>query len=184
MSGKTVFVGRFQPMHQGHKQVIEDHIGQEENFAVVIGSADKEREEKNPLSADEREEILKACFPDLEVLHLEDEGQDDEGNRRWIKNLKGLGAEKVISRNDLVKELVAKDAELELIEQEMYDPEIYSGTEVRRRIRSGEEWRYLVPECCEEEIADLVEEIRDSGIDYDFKPGWKRENAYHDTFEK
>lgn len=183
MKGKTVFIGRFQPLHKGHRNVIQDHI-QEEGFAVVIGSADKEREEENPLSAGEREKILKACFPDLEVLHLEDEGQDEEGNRRWIENLKGLGAEKVISRNDLVKELVAKDAELELIQQEMYDPEIYSGTEVRRRIRSGEEWRYLVPECCEEEIAELVDEIRDSGIEYDFNPGWKRENAYHDTFEK
>jgi nicotinamide-nucleotide adenylyltransferase len=184
MEVKTVFVGRFQPMHQGHKKVIEDHIDSEDNFAVVIGSADKKRGEKNPLSADEREEILKACFPGLEVLHLEDEGQNDEGNKKWIENLKGLGAEKVISRNDLVKDLVTEDGDLELIEQEMYDPEIYSGTEVRRRIRSGEEWRYLVPGCCEEVIAELVEEIRDSGIEYDFKPGWKRENAYHDTFEK
>lgn len=184
MEGKTVFIGRFQPLHQGHKQVIEDHKDSEENFAVVIGSADKKREEENPLSSDEREEILKACFPELKVLHLEDEGKGDEGNMRWIENLKGLGAKKVISQNDLVKKLVSEDEELELVEQDLYDPEIYSGTEVRRRIRSGEEWRYLVPGCCEEKIADLVEEIRDSGIDYDFKPGWKRENAYHDTFEK
>lgn len=181
---RTVFIGRFQPLHQGHKNVIEDHFGSEEDFAVVIGSADKEREEKNPLSADEREEIIKACFPSLEIFHLEDEGQDEEGNKRWIENLKDLGVDKVISRNDLVKELVEEDYELELLEQDLYDPDIYSGTEVRRRIRSGEEWRYLVPDCCEEQIADKVEVIRKSGIDYDFNPGWTRENAYHETFEK
>lgn len=184
MNDKTVFVGRFQPLHQGHKQVIEDHKDSEDDFAVVIGSADKKREEKNPLSADEREEILKACFPDLEVIHLEDEGQDEEGNQKWIENLKELGAEKVISRNDLVKELVSGEEDLELLVQELYDPDIYSGTEVRRRIRSGEEWRYLVPNCSEDTLENFLEEIRDSGIEYDFKPGWKRENAYHDTFEK
>lgn len=184
MEGKTVFVGRFQPLHRGHKQVIEDYVDSDENFAVVIGSADKKREEKNPLSAEEREEIIKECFPGLEVLHLEDEGQDEEGNRRWLENLKGLGAERVISRNDLVGELASEDEDLMHMEQDLYDPEIYSGTEVRRRIRSGEEWRYLVPSCSEEVLEEFLEEIRDSGINYDFKPGWKRENAYHDTFEK
>jgi len=183
MNDKTVFLGRFQPLHKGHKQVIEDHIDQED-FAVVIGSADKKREGENPLTADEREEIIKTCFPNLEVLHLDDEGKDGEGNKRWLENLKSLEAEKVISQNDLVKELVSGDEDLELIEQNMYDPEIYSGTEVRRRIRSGEEWRYLVAECSEDIIEDYLDIFRDSGIQYDFKPGWKRENAYHDTFEK
>ncbi|MFB6115514.1 MAG: adenylyltransferase/cytidyltransferase family protein [Candidatus Nanohalobium sp.] len=184
MTDKTVFLGRFQPIHKGHKQVIEDHIDREENFAVVIGSAGKKREEKNPLSAEEREKLIKSCFSGLEILELEDEGQDEEGNQRWLQKLKGLGVDKVISQNSLVKELVREDEELELIEQDMYDPEIYSGTEVRRRIRSGEEWRYLVPKCSEDQLEEYLEAIKDSGIQYDFKPGWKRENAYHDTYEK
>ena len=183
MTDKIIFLGRFQPMHKGHKQVIEDHMD-EESFAVVIGSAGKKREEENPLSADEREQLIKACFPDLEIMHLEDRSEDEGGHERWIKDLKGLGVEKVISQNDLVKELVTEDEGLELLEQQLYDPEIYSGTEVRRRIRSGEEWRYLVPKCSEETLEGFLEEIKDSGIQYDFKPGWKRENAYHDTFEK
>lgn len=181
---RTVFVGRFQPMHKGHKQVIEDHIDSEENFALVIGSAGKKREQKNPLSAEEREKIIKSCFPNLEILHLEDKTEEEGGHEKWIQDLKDLGVKKVISQNDLVKELVTKDDELDLLEQQLYDPEIYSGTEVRRRIRSGEEWRYLVPKCSEKTLETFLEHIKDSGIQYDFKPGWKRENAYHDTFEK
>lgn len=156
----------------------------EEDFAVVIGSAGKKREEENPLSADEREQLIKACFQDLEILHLEDKSEEEGGHDRWIQELKGLGVEKVISQNSLVKDLVSGEEDLEIIEQDMYDPEIYSGTEVRRRIRSGEEWRYLVPKCSEDSLEDYLETIKESGIQYDFKPGWKRENAYHDTAEK
>ncbi|PSH00475.1 MAG: hypothetical protein BRC30_03350 [Nanohaloarchaea archaeon SW_7_46_7] len=183
MTDKTVFLGRFQPMHRGHKKVIEDHRD-EENFAVVIGSSGKSREQKNPLTAEEREKLIKACFPGLEILNLEDEDQDEEGNRKWLQELKGLGIGRVISQNSLVKELVNEDEDLELIEQNLYDPEIYSGTEVRRRIRSGEEWRYLVPQCSEDQLEEYLGKIKDSGINYEFKPGWKRKNAYHDTFEK
>lgn len=181
---RTVFVGRFQPLHKGHKNVIEDHIDSEQDFAVVIGSAGKKREQKNPLSAEEREKIIKACFPEVEILHLEDKSEEEGGHERWIQDLKDLGVKKVISQNDLVKELVSQSEGLELIEQDLYDPDIYSGTEVRRRIRSGEEWRYLVPKCSEDTLEKFLGEIKDSGIQYDFKPGWKRENAYHDTFEK
>ncbi|PSH02266.1 MAG: hypothetical protein BRC26_01430, partial [Nanohaloarchaea archaeon QH_8_44_6] len=168
MTDKTVFLGRFQPMHRGHKKVIEDHRD-EENFAVIIGSSGKSREQKNPLTAEEREKLIKACFPGLEILNLEDEDQDEEGNRKWLQKLKGLGIERVISQNSLVKELVNKDEDLELIEQNLYDPEIYSGTEVRRRIRSGEEWRYLVPQCSEDQLEEYLEKIKDSGINYEFK---------------
>ena len=183
MTEKTVFLGRFQPMHRGHKQVIEDHMD-EKNFAVVIGSAGKKREEENPLTAEEREELIKSCFPDLEILHLEDRDEDEGGNEQWLNDLEGLGVEKVISQNDLVKDLVKGREGLELVEQHLYDPEIYSGTEVRRRIRSGEEWRYLVPECSEGTLENFLKVIKDSGIQYDFKPGWKRENAYHSTADK
>lgn len=181
---RTVFVGRFQPLHKGHKKVIEDHIDSEQDFAVVIGSAGKKREQKNPLSAEEREKIIRSCFPELEILHLKDKSEEEGGHDRWIKDLKGLGVKKVISQNDLVKELITEDNDLDLLEQELYDPEIYSGTEVRRRIRSGEEWRYLIPKCSENTLEKFLEYIKDSGIQYDFKPGWKRENAYHDTYEK
>lgn len=183
MRDKTVFLGRFQPIHRGHKRVIEDHTD-DDNFAVVIGSAGKKRDGKNPLSAEEREKLIGACFPSLEILHLEDKDEDEGGHDEWIKSLKSLGVKKVISQNDLVEELVTKDENLELLKQDLYDPEIYSGTEVRRRIRSGEEWRYLIPKCSEDTLEKFLEEIKDSGVQYDFNPGWKRENAYHDTFEK
>ena len=182
---KAVFIGRFQPFHQGHKNVVDQYRGEFEDFCIVIGSADEEDTEDNPLSFEERRAVIHECFPDLEVLGVKDEEKTDEGNQEWVEKIEEkTQADAVISQNPLVKDIVKDLSDLELIEQDMHDPEVYSGTAIRRRIKSGEEWRYLTPECAKEKLEELAEKIKESGINYDFEPGWKRENAYHGTGEK
>jgi len=178
---RAAFLGRFQPIHEGHHQVVERYREEFTDFRIIVGSASKERKEKNPLSFEERQEIIQECFPEINVESIEDEGKDEENNRRWAEKLEDRDIDAVISQNDLVKRLVNEYTDLELIEQDLYDPEIYSGTEIRRRIRSGEEWRYLVPGCAKEKIEEFQEIIKESGIQYEFKPGWKKENAMRDT---
>ncbi|MFB6203728.1 MAG: adenylyltransferase/cytidyltransferase family protein [Candidatus Nanohaloarchaea archaeon] len=182
---EAVFIGRFQPLHTGHRNVIQDLKDGYGDPTVVIGSAAKSREEKNPLSLEEREEVIENCFPELETVGLEDEGESEEDNRNWVQKLiETTDPDVVVSGNELVQRLVREYTDAEVESPEKYEPDLYSGTEIRRRIRSGEEWRYLVPDCAQEALEDLVEAIRDSGQQYEFEPGWKRENAYHDTFEK
>lgn len=184
MSQKAVLIGRFQPFHEGHKAVVDNYIDEYE-LVIAVGSAEQEGTEENPLSFEDRKAIISGCFPEIEIVGLKDFEKDDEGNKKWLNQLKEkTSANKVISRNSLVKSIVRDDSELELVEQDMHDPNIYSGTEVRRRVKSGEEWRYLVPECAESAIAERIEKIKKSGIQYEFEPGWKRENSYHDTYEK
>jgi nicotinamide-nucleotide adenylyltransferase len=151
---------------------------------LVIGSAGESRTEKNPLTGREREEIIRECFPDIEILRLEDEERNEEGNRRWAEKLEEkISAEILLTRNELVKDLIEAYTDLQVEEQDMYDEDLYSGTEVRRRIRSGEEWRYLVPECSKKRVEELTEIVKKTGQQYEFEPGWKRENAYHGTAE-
>lgn len=182
---KAVFLGRFQPFHNGHKKVVEKYRDEYEDFSVLIGSSEKEESKDNPLSFEERKEVIHECLPELDVQGLEDETKDKEGNRKWIENLeKKTEADLLISGNNLVKKIVEKHSDLEIQEPEMHDPEIYSGTEIRRRVRSGEEWRYLTPKCAQSKLEEFEEKIRDAGKDFDFEPGWKRENAYHGTAEE
>lgn len=181
---KAAFIGRFQPLHEGHHRVIEKYSEEYDDFLVVVGSAARKSEKDNPLSFEERRSIIEACF-DVEIMPLEDEGSAEGDNRKWAAKLEEkTQADVIISGNDLVQRLVQEYTEMDLVEQDLYDPEIYSGTEVRRRIRSGEEWRYLIPGCAKEEIEDSLDRIKESGIQYDFNPGWKKENAFHGTAEK
>ncbi|MFB6245823.1 MAG: adenylyltransferase/cytidyltransferase family protein [Candidatus Nanohaloarchaea archaeon] len=175
----TAFIGRFQPFHKGHKHVI-DRYRDEKELLIVI--ADEEsRTEENPLSFEERKDVLSRCS-DLEIFtQVNHPGED----RKWTEEIiEKTGAEAVISQNERTIEAIENHSDLEIIRQEMKQSDLYSGTEVRRRIRSGEEWRYLVPDCAEKRIAELEEVIKKTGIQYEFEPGWKKENAYHDTADK
>lgn len=174
---KAVFLGRFQPFHLGHHKVIEKY-SQEYDLSLVVGSAEKSRTEQNPLTAEERETIIRQCFPEIQILHKEDHESDEQ----WIEDLEDeIDAGIVISQNDLVKQLVREHTEMDVEEQELYDEDLYSGTEIRRRMKSGEEWRYLVPDCAVKKIDEAEQTIKKSGIQYEFEPGWKKENAFHGT---
>lgn len=54
---KVLFLGRFQPFHKGHLEVIKE-LGKKYELFVGIGSAGYSRTEMNPFSADEREEMI------------------------------------------------------------------------------------------------------------------------------
>jgi nicotinamide-nucleotide adenylyltransferase len=178
---KAVFLGRFQPFHDGHNGVVEKYSEEFDEFVIVVGSAGKSGERDNPLSFEQRKKVIQNCYPDIEVLPLE----DHESDEIWLQDLKELtDADVVISQNDYVKQLIKESEMFELVEQKLESPKIYSGTEVRRRIRSGEEWRYLLPKCAADQMDEFVDSVKDAGIQYEFKPGWERENAYHDTYEK
>ena len=155
-----------------------------DDVRVLIGSADRSGEQKNPLDLSTRKQIIQNCT-DVQVKGIEDESKDEEGNRKWVSKLEdNVGEAVLVSGNELVQRLVEEYTEIRLREPDYSDPEVYSGTEIRRRIRSGEEWRYLVPECSAEILEEHLEEVEESGIEYEFEPGWKKENAFYGTADK
>lgn len=173
---KTGFIGRFQPFHKGHLKSVRE-LQEDHEVVLVLGVTEK-RGRENPLTFEERKEIIRECLPEIEIIGLEDTESDED----WIEELqRKTGIEAVATRNENTREVVKEFSDLDVIKHSSHQEGIYSGTEVRRRIRSGEEWRYLVPDCAMEAVADVTEQIKGSGIDYEFKPGWKKENAFYDT---
>lgn len=175
---RAAYIGRFQPLHQGHYRVIQKYSSEFDDFLVVIGSSDKKKEQENPLSTQERIEIIENCFQDLEIMVKKDQPEKDQ---EWGQKLeKKTGADIIISQNDHVVDIVKEYTDMEPLRQEKFDPEIYSGQEVRRRIRSGEEWSYLVPKCARDKINELEDVFKKTGVQYEFTPGWKKENIKKD----
>lgn len=130
----------------------------------MVGSAGKSRRKRNPLSFEERRKMISDCFPDLEVLPLEDEDRGEVGYRDWTeKFMEKAEQDVVITRNDLVQGLVRKYSDAEIKEQQLFMPGKCSGTKIRQKIRNNEKWRQLVPDCCESRIEDCRDIIAETG---------------------
>lgn len=103
-------------------------------------------------------------LPELDVVEVPDEDRGEVGYPVWGRRLVDrTGADVVITGNELVQRIVREHTDATVRQQEMHAPKRFSGTEIRRRIRAGEPWRSLVPDCCEEAVADYVDVIRRTG---------------------
>lgn len=60
----TVVIGRFQPFHIIHKQLIEKALELGERCLVILGSAKTAPNIRNPFTPELRERMIRACFSD------------------------------------------------------------------------------------------------------------------------
>ncbi len=139
---KALFIGRFQPYHKGHHHAIQQALDEHE-LVIGVGSSGKEGTRENPLSYGERKQVLENCLGDMDIVPLED--QDD--NDRWLDLVEEkIDFQLAISGNRLVQRLL-QGRGYEVRDPDYLKPGEYSGTEVRRRLREGEEWKDFVPGC-------------------------------------
>ena len=64
MRDALVFIGRFQPFHNGHKAVIEAALEKAKEVVIVVGSSFAARNIRNPFTFEERKAMIEACFTD------------------------------------------------------------------------------------------------------------------------
>lgn len=78
-----VFIGRFQPFHNGHKAIIDAALEKAKEVIVVVGSSFAARNIRNPFTFEERRSMIKAVFPqdNVKVVPVSDYPYDDN---RWI----------------------------------------------------------------------------------------------------
>ena len=61
-----IVIGRFQPFHSAHLDLIKHSLTLAEKVIIVLGSARSASDVKNPFTPAMREEIIRACFPQEE----------------------------------------------------------------------------------------------------------------------
>ena len=59
----AIVIGRFQPLHLAHQDLIRYSLTLAEKVIIVLGSARSASDVKNPFTPAMREEIIRACFP-------------------------------------------------------------------------------------------------------------------------
>ena len=91
----AVFIGRMQPLHCGHVQNIKNALEMADEVLVIVGSANQPRTPKNPFTAAERMDMVKAVFPDkrVKVESVEDYYPD----ALWLKNVQTVTHKNLIN---------------------------------------------------------------------------------------
>jgi len=60
-----IFIGRFQPAHNAHIEIIREALKLAERVIILIGSSFQPRTHKNPFTAEEREKLIRSAFDDI-----------------------------------------------------------------------------------------------------------------------
>ena len=144
---RGLIVGRFQPIHKGHLAVIREALKECDELIVVIGSAEDSHTEKNPFTAGERYQmLLSSLTPGERSKIMIIPVRDVNRYSVWVTHIESYVPpfDVVFSNSDLTRSLFS-DAGYQVRRTKAYSPKMYSATEVRRRIASGEKWEHLVP---------------------------------------
>jgi len=160
-----LFVGRFQPFHNGHLMVIKGMTKVCGRIVVAIGSPNADASLENPFSAVERREMIQRALQaediipnfDLSIIEVPDVGDDEA----WAKKCLELSetAHQVWTGNEWTKTCFEKiGMEVKTIKE---IPGI-SATEIRKRMKEGGDWKALVPKDVASYLVELnaTERIR------------------------
>lgn len=96
-----VFIGRFQPFHIAHLQVIEQALAQAKQVIVLIGSSRQPRTLRNPFTVEERMTMIRASLPEsaqsrVYLQPLEDCLYNDDA---WVRNVQDAVQDVLIRLN-------------------------------------------------------------------------------------
>lgn len=79
-----VFIGRFQPFHNGHARVVSEALKQSKNVLVLVGSAGSARNTRNPFTYEERREMIHSGHPRIIVRPIYDMTYNDTA---WVRQI-------------------------------------------------------------------------------------------------
>ena len=87
-----VCIGRFQPFHHGHHELVREALNLAETVLVVIGSANKAPNVQNPWTAEQRQEMILSALSDEEKAHVKFLYVRDYWytNNRWLTEVQQL----------------------------------------------------------------------------------------------
>jgi len=156
---RGLMMGRFQPFHLGHLDLVKQILEQCDEVIIAITSSQFNYLEKDPFTAGERIEMIheslkESCIDLSRCFIVAIENQFNVAT--WSSFLKSAlpHFDKVYSGNDYVKMLLA-DSSIDVIPPKFLDRSQYNATHIRQMIISDDNWQILVPR----EVAKFLQKI-------------------------
>ena len=146
---RALFIGRFQPLHRGHEEVIKWLLGRHEEVVVAIGSANESFTPRNPFTVGERIEMLYSMLKELNLLNkvVYCAVPDTKGDSAlWYAYVREqCPSFNVAYTNDEFTRLCLEFGGVKVLNTPLFNKEVYSGTRIRELMASGDKsWQSLV----------------------------------------
>ena len=156
---RGLYVGRFQPFHNGHLDAIKYSLSGVDELVVVIGSAQYSHNSYNPFTAGERLVMVRRALYEAGVdstklwivpvpdVHL---------HMLWVSAVEGYTPKfNVVYSNEPLTRRLFMEAGYKVQDLPLFDRKVYMSTLVREKMVKGESWTTLVPQA----VADFIVEI-------------------------
>jgi len=154
---KPLFIGRFQPFHNAHLEIVRRFVPISEKFIIGVGSSQLHHTKENPFTFEERERMIRDSLDSENIKNYKIYAIPDINNYpKWVAHVTSI-----VPEFDIV--LARNPTTIKLFEEKGYRvktlPLFYGeeckGSEIRRKIAYGEDWQRLVPKS----VAKVIREI-------------------------
>jgi nicotinamide-nucleotide adenylyltransferase len=159
MVKRGVFVGRFQPFHKGHLEVIKKITKEVDELVIIVGSSQYSHKLDNPFTAGERITMIRNALEEtgiqlrrIWIIPVPDVHQ----HALWVSQIVGYAPKfDLVYSNEPLTSRLFTEAGFKVKPLPFIKREIYLATEIRKRILAGENWKELVPKS----VALFIEKI-------------------------
>jgi len=145
----ALLIGRYQPFHNGHLEVVKRILKECDVLVIAVGSAQDSHTRENPFTGGERLSMISEALADEGIpLHryVIVPIPDIKNNALWVSHVKAFCPpfDVAYTKNPLSKRLF-EEAGVKVKEQPLFDRHKYSGTAIREKMIKGQDWESLVP---------------------------------------
>ncbi len=148
---RALVVGRFQPLHLGHVQLVKAAREAFGEVAIAVGSTTAKPSARNPFTFEERKAMLQAVFPGVPIYNV----PDIHDREAWVAHCLAItGPIDRVYGNDENSQSLFETAHVDVARPGLVKREELEGTAIRALMIEGDPaWRKLVPK----EVAALMD---------------------------
>ena len=154
---KILYLGRFQPFHNGHLELIKYIKDKYEEIIIGVGSAQYQNDFNNPFSFKERKMMIEESLKGNNINNFSIFKIPDIHNySKWVSHVESLVPkfEYVVTNNELNAKLF-KNKGYKIIKTPLYDRKNFSGIKIRDNIFLDKPWKDFIPK----QVIKIIEEI-------------------------
>jgi len=160
MAETGLYIGRFQPFHLGHLEVVKYILGRVGRILIAIGSAQYSHTLENPFTAGERLTMIERALGEAGISpgkYLVVPIPDMNVHKLWVAQVVSQTPEfHVVYSNEPLTVTLFVEAGFKVEAIPFFSREEYSATEIRKRMINRQEWSTLVPRS----VAEYIREIK------------------------